>query len=181
MDLETVLYVLAGVTTAFFALRLVLMFIGLDGSHGDMPSDLSDAAAAADFKIFTVLTVVVTVMVGSWLALLLLKLDMNTPLALGISAAVGFVAALGVGYAIYSLRKLEHDGAIRDFEAEGLKGTCYVKIPEAGQGKGQVQLKVQGRVRTFDAVSDGPEIDSFKPIVVMARIDDKTMRVCQTD
>jgi hypothetical protein len=181
MGLETVLYVLAGVTTAFFVLRLVLMFVGVDGSHGDLPTEISDAVAASDFKIVTVLTVVVTLMVGSWLALLLLKLDMNAPAALGISGVVGFGAAVAVGYAIYSLRKLEHDGAIRDFKAEGLKGTCYVRIPEAGQGKGQVQIKVQGRVRTFDAVSDGPEIESFKPVVVMARLDEKTLRVCQTD
>jgi membrane protein implicated in regulation of membrane protease activity len=180
MDLTTILYVLAGVTTFFFVIRLVLLFIGVDG-HGDMPSELSDAASAADFKIFTLLTGIVTVMVGSWLSLLMLSMGISTPVALGGSYTAGFLAAIAVGYAVFSLRKLEHDGTIRNFQAEGLKGTCYVKIPEAGKGKGQVQISVQGRLRTFDAVSDGPEIESFKPVVVMARVDDKTLRVCQTD
>lgn len=179
--METVLYILAGVSTAFFVLRLVLMFLGVDGHDADVPSDMHDAIAAADFKIFTVLTAIVTLMIGSWTALLLLSMDMGYPASLGFGYAVGVVAAVVVGYAIFSLRKLEHDGAIREFKAEGLKGTVYVRIPEAGKGKGQVQVTIEGRLRTFDAVSDGPEIESFKPIVVMARMDKTTLRVCPTD
>jgi hypothetical protein len=179
--METVLYILAGVSTAFFLLRLVLMFIGVDGHDADVPSDMHDAMAAADFKIFTVLTAIVTLMIGSWSALLIRSMEQGWPASLGVGYAIGFVAAIAVGYAIYSLRKLEHDGAIREFKAEGLKGTVYVRIPEVGKGKGQVQVTIGGRLRTFDAVSDGPEIDSFKPIVVMARVDKTTLRVCPTD
>lgn len=179
--METVLYILAGVSTAFFVLRLVLMFVGIDGHDGDVPTDVHDAMAAADFKIFTLLTAIVTLMIGSWTSLLLLSMDLGQPLSLGLGYAVGIVAAIIVGYAIFSLRKLEHDGAIREFEAEGLKGTVYVRIPEAGKGKGQVQVTIGGRLRTFDAVSDGPEIDSFKPVVVMARMDKTTLRVCPTE
>ena len=32
-----------------------------------------------------------------------------------------------------------------------------------------------------DAVSDGPAIPSFKPVVVMERLDEKTLRVCPTE
>lgn len=186
--METVLYILAGVSTAFFILRLVLMFIGIEGGDGadgvdaiDMPGDLHDAAAAADFKVFTLLTLVVTLMMGSWGSLLLLKFIEQPVLALGIGYVAGFGLAIAVGYAVYSLRNLEHDGTVRSFEAEGLKGTVYTRIPEAGAGKGQVQVTVNNRLLTFDAVSDGPEIPSFKPIVVMARVDEKTLRVCPTE
>jgi hypothetical protein len=180
--METVLYILAGVSTAFFVLRVILLFVGIDGSNGgDVPHDIHDAAAAADFKIFTVLTVIVTLMIGSWSSLLLLGMAVAPWLALTGGYAFGFGAAIVVGYAIYSLRKLEADGTIRDFDAEGLKGTVYARIPEVGKGKGQVQVAINGRLRTFDAVSDGPEIDSFKPIVVMARVDKTTLRVCPTD
>ncbi len=183
--METVLYVLAGVSTAFFVLRLVLMFVGINGADhadaGGFGDHLDDAAAAADFKIFTLLTGIVTLMIGSWTSLLLIGMEFNPWLSLGIGYVIGFAAALAVGYAIFSLRKLEHDGTIRDFKAEGLKGTVYVRIPEAGKGKGQVQITVNGRLKTFDAISDGPEIASFKPVVVMARIDEATLRVCPTE
>jgi membrane protein implicated in regulation of membrane protease activity len=183
--METVLYILAGVSTAFFALRLILMFIGIDGADQadamGVGDHIDDAVAAADFKVFTLLTGIVTLMVGSWSALLFLSLGWNEWVSLGAGYAVGFVASLGVGYAIFSLRKLEHDGTVREFKAEGLKGTVYVRIPEAGKGKGQVQVTVNGQMKTFDAVSDGPQIESFKPIVVMARIDESTLRVCPSE
>jgi hypothetical protein len=179
--MEIALIWIGGISTALFALRLVLMFVGADVSdaaEGGLAHDIGDVA---DFKIFSLLTAVVTLMVGSWTALLLLSMDTPNWLSLVGGYGIGFGASIGVAYALYSMRKLEHDGAIREFKAEGLKGTVYVRIPEAGKGKGQVQITVLGRLRTFDAISDGPEIESFKPIVVMARVDENTLRVCPTD
>jgi len=189
--METVLLWIAGISTAAFFVRLVLMFIGMDGAgEGGSLLDVADtsdvisaadAADAADFKIFTLMTFVVTFMVGGWVSLLFLSMGWHEAASLGLGGAIGFVAAIGVSYAIFSMRKLEHDGALREFEAKGVKGTCYVAIPEAGAGKGQVQVTIKGRLFTFDAVSDGPKIDSFKPVVVMERLDESTLRVCPTE
>lgn len=190
--METVLYWIAGVSTALFMLRLVLMFMGLEGA--DDSASLLDAtdsadvisahdlADAADFKVFTLMTFIVTFMVGGWVSLLFIQLGFEPAwVAMSAGGVVGFIAAMGVSYAIYSMRKLEHDGTLREFKAKGLKGTCYVSVPESGAGKGQVQVTIKGRLFTFDAVSDGPEIPSFKPIVVMERLDEKTLRVCPTE
>jgi hypothetical protein len=74
--METVLYWIAGVSTALFAVRLILLFVGVDGADTPddpgMVGDVNDAASAADFKVFTILTLVVTLMIGSWASLLLL-------------------------------------------------------------------------------------------------------------
>jgi hypothetical protein len=188
--METALYFIAGTASAIFLIRLVLMLIGLDSDAGGemlgvdaTPDAISahDMADAADFKIFTFMTFIVTFMVGGWASLLFLEMGWAQWMALTLGGAIGFVAALGVTYAMFSMRKLEHDGTLRKFEAKGVKGTCYIKVPEAGAGKGQVQVTIKGRLFTFDAVSDGPEIPSFKPVVVMERLDEKTLRVCPTE
>jgi hypothetical protein len=188
--METALYIVAGVATALFMIRLVLMLIGIEGDGGGemldtlaTPDAISahDAADAADFKVFTLLTFIVTFMVGGWTSLLFLDLGWAPWMALSSGGAIGFVSAVGVSYAIFSMRKLEHDGTLRDFDAKGVKGTCYIAVPEAGTGKGQVQVTIKGRLFTFDAVSDGPAIPSFKPVVVMERVDAKTLRVCPTE
>lgn len=189
--METVLLWIAVLATAFFAIRLVLMFIGLDGADDsgalldavDTADVISahDAMDAADFKVFTLMTFIVTLMVGGWAGLLFLSLGWNEWLSVAAGTGIGFATGIGVSYAIFSMRKLEHDGTLRNFEAKGVKGTCYVTIPEAGGGKGQVQVTIEGRLFTFDAVSDGPKIDSFKPIVVMERLDETTLRVCPTE
>lgn len=196
--METVLWWIAGITTGFFALRVALMFIGIDGL-GEI-SDAADsldaldavdgidaleaahaAVDASDFKMFSLLGILAMLMFGSWTTLLMLDYQYPNVVALGVGLTAGLAAAAGTGWMMMQIQKLEHDGTLRNFEAKGLKGTCYVRIPEAGKGQGQVQLTVQGRLRTFDAVSDGPEIESFKPVVVMSRVDQQTMRVCQTD
>ena len=189
--METALYFIAGTATAIFVIRLVLMLIGFDGAADggsvldavDTADAISahDVADASDFKIFTLMTFIVTFMVGGWVSLLFVELGWSQWLALAAGGAIGFASGVGVSYAIFSMRKLEHDGTLREFEAKGVKGTCYLAVPEAGAGKGQVQVTIKGRLFTFDAVSDGPAIPSFKPIVVMERLDAKTLRVCPTE
>jgi hypothetical protein len=188
--METALYFIAGISTALFFIRLVLMLVGFDGDGGGemlgataTPDAISahDMADAADFKIITLMTFIVTFMIGGWTSLLFLEMGWAAWMALSVGGAIGFVAALGVTYAMFSMRKLQHDGTLREFEAKGVKGTCYISVPEAGAGKGQVQVTIKGRLFTFDAVSDGPAIPSFKPIVVMERLDAKTLRVCPTE
>ena len=184
---------IAIISTLLFGLRLVLMLMGLDGAGAadavdtvdafdaaDL-ADAGDIADAADFKIFTLMTGVVWLMVGSWIVLLFDDFGWDPWLSLGAGYGVGLGVGVLVGYGLFSMRKLQHDGTLRNFEASGLRGTCYISIPEAGTGKGQVQLTVEGRLRTFDAVSDGPAIDSFKPVIVMARVDQHTLRVCETE
>jgi hypothetical protein len=93
----------------------------------------------------------------------------------------GFAGGVGVSYLMFSMKKLEADGTVRIDDAVGHKGTVYAKIPEAGKGRGQIQVTVNGRLRTFDAVSDGPEIPSFATIVVMSKVESNLLRVCPTE
>jgi len=188
--MEDVLFWIACIFTGLFLIRIVLMFVGLDADGGAemlgstaTPDALSahDAADAADFKVFSFMTLFATVMFGSWIVLLFLNLGFATWQSWLLGGGLGFGAGVAGSYALFSVRKLQHDGTLREFEAKGLKGTCYVTVPEAGAGKGQVQITIKNRLFTFDAVSDGPEIPSFKPVVVMERLDEKTLRVCPTE
>lgn len=185
--LVVALYWISGVFTGLFALRLVLMLVGFDHDSSFDAADAGSALAvhdvqeAAQFKMLSIQTFIVTFMIGGWVALACfdgLKLGHVPSVLVGLG--VGFASGVAVSYAIFSLRKFEADGTVRNFKAEGMRGTCYVRIPEAGQGQGQVQLTIGDRQRIFDAVSDGPAIESFKPVVVMARIDERTLRVCET-
>ncbi len=145
--METALYWIAGITTGLFVLRLVVMFMGLDGA-GEAADALdgadgahaldaaADAADVADFKIFTLLTAIVTLMVGSWTALLMIETGSPDWLALIVGLGVGFGSSLAVSWAIYSMRKLEHDGTLRDFDAAGGHRLRQDSRGRQGQGPG---------------------------------------------
>lgn len=187
--MEYTLYWIGGITTALFMIRLVLMLIGVDGAADAASAtgavDTLDAghmaADAADFKVFSLMTLLVTLMMGSWIAVGMLEAGLAPWIALVGGYGVGFGGGVATSYALFSMKKLESDGTVKTEDAVGLKGTVYVKIPEAGQGKGQIQVTVKGRLRTFDAVSDGPEIASFKTVAVMSKVENNLLRVCPTE
>ncbi len=183
--LIAVLYFFAITSSVLFLIKLALVMMG--GGHDggefhDVGDAAHDAAGAAQFKFLSTQMLISLFMFGGWCSLLFLTgLGWDPLPAIALGIVIGLCMGLAMSYAMFSLRKLESDGTIRDFKAEGLKGTCYLRVPEAGKGKGQVQIVVMNRTLTLDAVSDGPAIESFKKIVVMGRVDNNTLRVCQTD
>ena len=183
--LITFLYFVAITTSVIFLIKLVMVVMGGSGDHGDfhdVGDTAHDTASAAQFKFFSTQMLIGTFMFGGWFSLLFVQGMKWDPMpALGAGIGIGLAMGVAMSYAMFSLRKLESDGTIRDFKADGLKGTCYLRVPEAGKGKGQVQIMVQNRTLTLDAVSDGPAIESFKKIVVMGRVDKNTLRVCETE
>lgn len=187
--MEYTLYWIAGLSTALFGIRLVLMLFGVDG-HADAADavgavDTLDASHAAgdvaDFKVFSLMTLLVTLMLGSWAAIGMLESGLPGWIALLGGYGGGFAGGVGVSYLLFSMKKLEADGTVHIEDAVGLKGTVYAAIPVAGQGRGQIQVTVRGRLRTFDAVSDGPAIPSFTTVVVMSKVEHNLLRVCPTE
>jgi hypothetical protein len=183
--LITILYFFAITSSALFLIKLALMAFGGGHDGGDyheVGDTAHDAANAAQFKFLSTQMLISLFMFGAWFSLMFIQGMGWSPVpAVGLGALIGLAMGVAISYGMYSLRRLESDGTIRDFKAEGLKGTCYVRVPEAGKGKGQVQVVVQNHTLTLDAISDGPAIESFKNIVVMGRLDNKTLRVCETE
>jgi hypothetical protein len=183
--LITILYFVAITSSVLFLLKLALMALGGGhdgGAFHDTGDVAHDASEAAQFKFISTQMLITLFMFGGWFSLMFIQGMHWEPLpGIALGAAIGLAMGLLFSYGMYSLRKLESDGTIRDFKAEGLKGTCYLRVPEAGKGKGQVQIVVKNRTLTLDAVSDGPAIESFKKVVVMQRIDENTLRVCETE
>jgi hypothetical protein len=56
-----------------------------------------------------------------------------------------------------------------------------MKVPAKGEGQGKVQVSVSGRLMTINAVSDGPALDAFADVRVVAARDDETLVVAPID
>ncbi len=178
--LEDILWWTAGISSGLFALKLLAMIFGVD-SHGDF-----DAGGGADIahgmgedvQLLSITTIITFIMMGSWTALVALKnFEFNELQSIGAGLIGGVVMAYFVAWSLFQMRKLQSDGTLRDFNPSGLRGQVYMRIPASGQGEGQVQLEVEGRLRTFRAVSEGEAIDSFKPVVVTSMTKDHVMLV----
>ena len=49
----------------------------------------------------------------------------------------------------------------------GKTGRVYLRLPEKGQGRGQVQITVSGNQRVLEAVSTGEAIESFATVKIV--------------
>ncbi|PIP81685.1 MAG: hypothetical protein CO113_09890 [Elusimicrobia bacterium CG_4_9_14_3_um_filter_62_55] len=194
--------------TLFFFLRIAAMALGGfgsedfdDGGHADADVDFDDGAdgeaieaelvedgehhghaSDAAFKLLSVHTATGFCMMFGWMGLAAYK-------QFGLGAPLSFLTALGAGfltmYATAWLFKLASHmtspGA--SFSAKDLVGkeaTVYLRIPDNGRGK--IQIGVEGITRFIEAVSDdGAEIDSFQVVQVTRAMDASTVAVRRKD
>lgn len=167
----TFYFVLAAVGTALFTIRLALMlFTGFDGSSDfdhDMGTDGGLEAHGGDFSLFSMISILSFMMGAGWLGLAA-RLDWKLgPVPAALYASLfGFALMALCSLALWQMRKLSQPSSWSPKHAQGHVGTAYLRIPAGGQGRGQVQVVVDGTSRTLDAVTEGDAIESFASVRV---------------
>jgi len=165
---QQILYVIAGLSTTFLVLQLLLNLIGLAGGDADvdigsdadmdLSTDHGDLSVHSSGLALISFRTVTAFFVGfGWSGIVLLDAGLNTVLAIAIAVCVGCFFVVVVFYLMKELLGLSETGNINISNAIGQAGTVYVTIPAKGAGKGQVQLKVQGRLREKAAITNDDE------------------------
>lgn len=182
MTIDQILFGIAIFASSFFALRLIMMFMGLGESGYEASGEGDLDHGTGDLKLVSVLTVMAFLAIGSWTALAVFEGTEGNLLWTGVAGGgAGFLGMFGIAFMFAQTKRLEQDGTLKNFDPKGLRGEAYVRIPAVGKGEGQVRLVVKGRLRTFRAVNeeDAP-IDSFRPVEVTGMTADNVLRVRHT-
>jgi len=165
----------AAVGGALFAIRLVLMFIGIGETDADIDADVDvdvdvdvdiganvDASTAdagdiggSDFS-FKILSFQGLTAFFAMFGLVGLAMMRNSGIAevwaiLG-GVVAGLFAVLLVSLLFTLFKKLQDSGTLDLRKAVGKEGTVYLNIP--GDEPGKVRVQVQGRVSIFNALSE---------------------------
>ena len=168
---DAVVYaVMAVAGTVLFALRLAMMLLGFDSDVTDFDTDGLDGGG---FPIFSLLSLTAFLM-GAGFAGLAAQIEWG--LGSGASAAVAggfglFVMLLAAALLLFA-RGLDRSPTVDPKVAVGRTATAYTRIPARGEGNGQIRVNVGGRVDVADAVSAGPQIESFADVRVTDCRDD---------
>ncbi|MHC5009778.1 MAG: hypothetical protein ACYTG6_02380 [Planctomycetota bacterium] len=180
---STVYFVMAGVGTVLFTLRLILMLaFGLDHDADfdvDVDADGGIAAHGGEFSFFSMLSILSFMMGAGWLGLAC-RMEWGMGPVQSALAASGFGFALMTlsSVAMYQMRKLNEPGRYDVNNCIGSIGRVYMKIPPKGQGRGQVQITVDGRQKTLSAVTEGDEeIESFTAVKAVGVQEGETLIV----
>ncbi len=152
--------------SVILVIQLILTLVGGDGdAGGDFDGDLDTGAAdgldgiehPSGLDILSTRTVIAFLAGFGWTGVVVLQAGRSMTSAVLIAVGVGMLLMISVFWMMRWLFSLRESGTLDYRNAVGQVGTVYVRIPPAGEGTGQVQVLVQGRLATVAAAGRGAE------------------------
>jgi membrane protein implicated in regulation of membrane protease activity len=177
--LQKIYWSLAVPFTLFFLLQMLMTLIG----GGDMGDDLStDAEINGDtgipFQFLTLKNLVAFFSIFSWTGIACLDSGMSDGWSLVASSVAGLAMMLIMASIFYFLSKADESGNLKMSNAKGKLGEVYLTIASKRNSIGQIQIKVQGSLRTLEAITDDEaDIKTGKVVKVNDVIDNNLLLV----
>jgi len=157
--IEKIYWILALPSTTIFLILMVLSFFGVDG---DADGDVGDVDIAEGFGgfILSFKSLLSFMMMFGWAGIIGHAFHLDTILTIVIAVITGLISLAAVAGLLYFFSKMSYSGTMSLDNAIGKAGTVVLRIPAKKNGFGQIQINVQGSLRTLDAVTEEPEIIS---------------------
>ena len=182
-SLSVLMKVVWGVTLAaslIFVIQTVMTFLGADtGSDADFDMDGADFSSLdSGMNLYTFRNLVNFFLGFGWSVILLQESIPSTGVLMLVSALVGVVLVALVMSLFRLLAKMQQSGNIDVFKsAAGCTGKVYLTIPGERAGEGKVQITINGSIREYAALTDGPEIKTGTAIKVTEAVNPSTLLV----
>jgi membrane protein implicated in regulation of membrane protease activity len=157
---EQFFFIVGIISNLLFFLYVALQLLG--GHDADMPDHPIDF----DFALLSVRSLLAFGMFLGWTGLIVLKSGLGLPLAIAAGVSAGLLAAWLAWLLLKTMFRLQQSGNLELQNAYRQIGTVYLAIPARGNGKGKVQIVVQGALRELEAVSDDAEIPTGTKVIV---------------
>jgi len=179
--LSTVLKIYWGLAipfTFFFLLQLLMTFLGGGDSHDDTPDVDVDTDTGIPLQFLTLKNMVAFFAVFGWTGIASISGGQSETTSFIVSGIAGLMTIVIMAYLMYLLTKANASGTMSFSKAVGESGEVYIPIPASRQGTGKVSIKVQGALRTLDAVTDdATELPTGRLITVKAIVNEHILLV----
>jgi|AntRauTorcE11897_2_1112592.scaffolds.fasta_scaffold29757_1 membrane-bound ClpP family serine protease len=172
-DLQ-VFYGIAIIALAALCFQLVLTLIfGMDDFDG---ADVADHDSG--ISIFSVRGITAFFTGFGWTGVICTKEGLSLPVTILIALAVGGGLMLFIYFMMRSFMRLQSNGVLDYQNAVGQTGTVYVTIQPDQQASGQVEIMIQNRLVTAEALYKGSEpIKPGTKVRIVERIGSSTLVV----
>ncbi len=158
--LAKIYWIVAFPATLLFLIQLVMTFIGGDGDHDydDFDHDGDFDADHGGFHIFTFKNLIAFFTLFAWSGLACIEGGFSLAIVIVVSVVCGTVMMIIMASLFYYISRFSHSGTLNMKNAIGNSGDVYLSIPAKKAGMGKVQIKVQGALRTLNAMTEETEI-----------------------
>ena len=151
----------------------------------DVPDDIDmdhtgpiDHGSTFLFGVISFRTVVAALTFFGLAGLACLSAGLSSALSSIIAVACGYLAMVGVHWMMKKLYSLRQDGSVRIRRSIGQSATVYIPIPPKRSGCGKVQIRMQGRIMEYAAMTSEPEkLSTGAKVVVVDVISPTTLEV----
>lgn len=160
-----------------FIVQAILTLVGMDSSDVDFDIPDGDTLDFGGLSLFSIRNLVNFFVGFGWGGVSFYS-TVSNPLLLVLIATVSGVLFVLMFFFIYKqTRKLESNGAFDINNCEGKIADVYLRIPAAGEGRGKIQISVNGSVHEIDAMTKGDAIATGKKVRVVEICDSSSVIV----
>ena len=177
-QLDTTMQVFWGcaiVGSIIFIIQALLTLIGMD-SDLDMDTDIDMSSGdtmdlGGGLSLFSIRNLVNFIVGLGWGGVCFSSMVSNKILLSVIAILVGCCFVWLYFMIRRQTKKLESNGAFNINLCVGKVADVYLRIPAEGEGKGKVQISINGSIHEVDAVTDGPALSSGAKVTVVEVIE----------
>ena len=171
-----VFWFIAIVFSVLFFIQFILSLIGMESHNADF-SGHPDIGVDHEFSALSMRSIIAFFTFFGWTGVVVLNQHLSVWVAVTLASLAGLAAMFIVAYLMYKFAQLEQSGTLNLYHALDQEGEVYIPIPGRGNGQGKIQLKVDGRVRELDAITDGEALKTGDLIRVVEILDDNILKV----
>ncbi len=152
--LQQIYWVIAFPSTLIFLIQMIMTFVGgdIDDMDADVDTDLDDGAHFFSFK-----NLVAFFTIFAWSGLASIEGGLATIFVIILSSVSGLIMVTIMTALFYFMSKLSHSGTLQMSNSIGQTGSVYITIPANRSRAGKIQIKIQGSIRTLDAMTEESE------------------------
>jgi hypothetical protein len=136
--------------------QIILMLAGLDG-HDDLHIGDADAGGQGDhtsgLSFLSIRSIIAFIAGFGWAGVAAMQAGAGVAIAALAALAVGVLLMFTVFWIMRSMTRLSCSGSLDYRNAVGQGGAVYITIPAAMAGPGQVEVLIQGRLCTAQAMT----------------------------
>ena len=160
-----------------FVIQAVLTLIGMDSTDVDVDVPDGDTLDFGGLSMFSVRNLVNFLVGFGWGGVSFYSGISNPYLLILVAIVTGVLFVLMFFFIYKQTRKLEANGAFDINNCEGKVADVYLRIPPKGEGRGKIQISVNGSVHELDAMSNGGPIATGKKVRIVEICDGSSVIV----
>ena len=168
----------AGIATLLFLIQFLLTLLGMDHTDMDVDFDGSNTRDLGNgLNIFSMKNLVNFIMGFGWAGVCLNDVIRSPFLLVSVAFLVGLSFVAMFVFLYMKTRRLETNGAFNINDCLGRTAQVYLRIPAGGQGKGKIQISLNGSVQEFDAITEEDEIPSGITVKITEVMEGEILKV----